>query len=337
MMLVTQSQEWIQRAQKHVADSLGLELVPTGQWDKSSTLPFHLKGGWEFLSAMLDDGNVLLLLDTETGSAQPSRIQSRVEQIRQKAGMPVIYIREHLPSYMRLRLIQARVPFIVAGSHLYLPVWGIDFKTMSKRQASRHKSEFLSPAAQSLLIRMIRFVCPPSDFTLDDVRRDEPYSIMTVSRAVREWSTFGIVEIQKQGRQLSIRFPMSFQQTWEHAKSRMRSPVVDRVWVIPTHSSECKSYPDAGETALSRETLLGDPTVRVCAVSHGDWVKRRDEMMVIPFPDQGAVQVEIWSYEPKIRIQDPSVDPLSLILSMQDHADERVQDALDRFEKGLIW
>lgn len=337
MMLNRNPSDWILRAQKHVSDSLGLDILSPRFWERAASLPFHLKGGWEFVTASLNGDNVLFLLDTETESAQPSRIQIRVEQIREKAGMPVIYIREHLPSYLRLRLIQARVPFIVAGTHLYLPDWGIDFKEMSTKQSLRHPSEVLSPAAQCLLIRMIWFVHPSTGMSLNDIKGRWPYSLMTVSRVVREWETHGLVDIQKHGKHLSIRFPMSFQQTWEHAKTKMSSPVVDRVWVIPNPSSQLQGYPDAGETALSRETWLGEPKNRVCAVSHRDWVNLREEMMVIPYSDEGALEVEIWSYEPKISDQDPSVDPLSLILSMHNHPDERVQEAVERLEKGLIW
>ena len=47
--------------------------------------------------------------------------------------------------------------------------------------------------------------------------------------------------------------------------------------------------------------------------------------------------VQIWRYSPEILEGDRLVDPLSLILSLQDVHDERVRQAMDDLQEQLPW
>jgi len=59
-------------------------------------------------------------------------------------------------------------------------------------------------------------------------------------------------------------------------------------------------------------------------------------MYTLPTPEQGAFRWQIWRYDPRTNSINKSVDPLSLILSLRNERDERVQQALNEFEKGLL-
>ena len=45
----------------------------------------------------------------------------------------------------------------------------------------------------------------------------------------------------------------------------------------------------------------------------------------------------MWSYRPALVPQGTTVDPLSLTLSLQDSADDRVQLALDELKEQFPW
>ena len=50
-----------------------------------------------------------------------------------------------------------------------------------------------------------------------------------------------------------------------------------------------------------------------------------------------GVKVEKWHYDPAVLAQDDMVDDISLILSMKDNKDERVQMELDRIRSKYEW
>ena len=98
--------------------------------------------------------------------------------------------------------------------------------------------------------------------------------------------------------------------------------------------------PLAGLSALAHFTTLADPPQPVYAVSSEQFkmpgFKKHTETFE-PLP--GSCQLQVWSYAPilpmghKIR----TVDPLSLSLSLQDTADDRVELALEELKEHFPW
>jgi hypothetical protein len=48
------------------------------------------------------------------------------------------------------------------------------------------------------------------------------------------------------------------------------------------------------------------------------------------------VEVELWRYDPAILGSGAEVDALSLVLSLQDERDERIQDAVEELTKNTL-
>ena len=72
--------------------------------------------------------------------------------------------------------------------------------------------------------------------------------------------------------------------------------------------------------------------------SFADW-KAATEAGVreLPEPVAGAQEWQVWSYTPALVPGEPTVDPLSLTLSLQDNADDRIQIALDELQRKIPW
>ena len=51
------------------------------------------------------------------------------------------------------------------------------------------------------------------------------------------------------------------------------------------------------------------------------------------FEDFGGSVIEVWSYDPLLLAQDGRVDDISLLLSLEDDTDERVQMGLDEIRE----
>ena len=58
------------------------------------------------------------------------------------------------------------------------------------------------------------------------------------------------------------------------------------------------------------------------------------QMDICLLEEDATIVVEAWPYAPQILSKGPSVDPLSLYLSMQRDSDERVQMALEQHVKN---
>jgi hypothetical protein len=53
--------------------------------------------------------------------------------------------------------------------------------------------------------------------------------------------------------------------------------------------------------------------------------------------EDNEVEIEVWSYDPRVLLDGPTVDRLSLFLSLRDDPDERVQQALQEMMRSFSW
>jgi hypothetical protein len=73
-------------------------------------------------------------------------------------------------------------------------------------------------------------------------------------------------------------------------------------------------------------------------LSAADWKAAIDAgVCELPEPVAGAHEWQLWSYSPALVPDAATVDPLSLTLSLQDNADDRVQLALGELKGTFPW
>ena len=161
---------------------------------------------------------------------------------------------------------------------------------------------------------------------------------MTASRAAREVVAAGIASSDSVGRVRRLKIDRTARETWEHSKPLLRSPVRRRGWVLPTHDLAVPKFRLAGLSALARQSMLVEPSWQTYALSPSQWkVASQQGAKTVPEPEPGALQLELWNYSPAFVPDTALVDPLSLILSLQSDADDRIQQALDAIEERLPW
>lgn len=118
---------------------------------------------------------------------------------------------------------------------------------------------------------------------------------------------------------------------WEKALSLLRSPVQKQLHVrlLPFQ----RRLPLAGESALSRQTLLVDESIPTYAVGKqsirelflpGDLLESEHE--------EAQAIIQQWMYPPEILMPPGGkwVDALSLYLSLRNSSDDRVIQELDK-------
>jgi len=73
-------------------------------------------------------------------------------------------------------------------------------------------------------------------------------------------------------------------------------------------------------------------------MSAADWKAATDAgVRELPELDMGAQEWQLWSYSPALMPDATTVDPLSLSLSLEDNADDRIQLALDELKGQFPW
>ncbi len=193
----------------------------------------------------------------------------------------------------------------------------------------------MSPSAQAILISLLlsSWIMP---VTASAVARDIGYTGMTATRAVRELHSYGLVRQHREGRTNQIALVEDRARTWELAKPLMRNPIL-RV-EYPRHATmeNCRRLLRlAGLDALSQLTMLAEPKRHVWAISQTDWPAVVKDVIPPDGAENAGESVQIWGYPPTLGGDGTTVDPLSLLLTLDGNNDERVQMAIEELEMKL--
>lgn len=323
-------------ALQYLHDVLGITTQEPKPWAKADELPYFLQNAFRLSELVLLGQPVVLAVQQSEQTQSLSELRKRLDKVKTIAACPVLYGVDALASYERKRLIEKRVPFIVPNNQLYLPDLGLDLREYFRQRAAKVEGA-LSPSTQALLIAALLRQPWQVEWQPSMLGSALGYTAMTVSRAAKELSAAGLATPYYVGRSRWLRMESSAQQTWERAKPLLRTPVRRTVW-ISGNAGVVAPLRLAGFSALSRYSMLTEPTLPVLAIGPADWkAATTTGVRELPEPMPGASELQLWAYNPALVPDQPAVDPLSLILSMQDNTDDRVQIALDELKELLPW
>ena len=319
--------------ERYVHDALGI-VVKTKPWSGTDRLPHFLKERYSFAQAELLGVPALLVIDTNPEEQAPATVRKHLDILQTKQHPDLIYIRAQVTAYNRKRLIEQKVPFIVPGNQMYLPMLAIDLREHFRRL--REESPTFSPSTQVLvlyaLLRDAGQVLIPSEMA--------PllgYSAMTMTRAFDELETANLAEVTVRGRERCLRFNGGRREIWDKAQPFLRSPVSKRLFIRQTETA--RGAISAGLTALAHHSMLAAPAYPTYALNREDWkaLRQRHKIIEIPAQDPDSSEIEVWWYPPALFAEDGIVDPLSLYLSLKADHDERTEAALEEMMEKFQW
>ena len=322
---------------RYLKEVLGIEATGVKPWARANELPYFLRDVFQFSELELLGQPVVLAIGRVEVKQSLSEVRIWLDKVKALAGQRVVYVTDALASYDRRRLIEQKVPFIVPGNQLYLPDLGLDLREYFRQRVPATEAA-LSPSAQAMLIVALLRRPWQSDWQPSKVAVALGYTPMTLSRAVKELTAGGLATVYTVGRARWLRMELPPEQLWDHAKPLLRTPVRRTVWVDVHGIVAHQPSRIAGLSALARYSMLTEPKWPVYALTAADWKAATDAgVRELPEPEAGAQEWQLWSYSPALVPDANTVDPLSLTLSLQENADDRIQLALDELKRQLPW
>jgi DNA-binding MarR family transcriptional regulator len=322
------------RLKRYMQEALSAVISPN-PWSESAHLPFFLRDRYTFFETQLLEVPCLLMLDRGKQEHSPATVHKHMDQVKARWDGEIVYVKERVTAYNRKRLIEHKVPFVVPGNQMYLPLLGIDLREHFKKL--RAETVIFSPSTQALILHILLRGNAKETVTPAEMAQRLGYSAMTMTRAFDELESAGLGEVMPEGRERRLRFIESANDIWAKAKPFLRSPVKRRL--IINQPNLDPPGPRAGLTALANYSMLAEPANPVFALSREDWksLKQSRQVEELPAKEMGALEIEVWSYAPTLFAENKLVDRLSLYLSLKESKDERIEAALAEMMKGQQW
>jgi hypothetical protein len=323
----------LRQLEQYLDQTLGAQvaLVP---WPDSARLAPFLQQLYTFWETRILGTPCLMMMDQGKQEQAAAVVRKHITQVQAKWPAEVVYVRGHLTPYNRRRLLEQKMPFIVPGNQMYLPMAGVAFRERCRRQIETPAK--FSPATQVVLVRwLLKGTNKP--LTPAEMAQQLGYSAMTTTRAFNELEAVRLGEVARRGKERRLRFVQAKPEVWAKAQPFLRSPVMRRVCIRQPHPA-----PDgirAGLVALAHYSMLAAPEHPVMAVHSKDWkaLPIWHNKAPIPHLDPEALEIEVWRYKPSLFAEHGVVDPLSLYLSLKNDEDERVQAGLEEMIGRIGW
>lgn len=309
-----------------IANTLGIMTV-VESWEGSAKLPYYLNDSYTFRKVTLVSMICLFMKPTEKMGTLPA-IKKHISKISEIDPLPIVLELEGINAQQRRALIEARIPFVVDGSQIYLPFLGICLQEKYTEWTPPNKT--LMPSAQMLLFYYL-YQDKIEMFT-SGISEKIGFTVMQISRAVKQLQGLGLVTVRKYGVKTVIAGIDNRSILFEKAKPYFMNPVRKRIYVDV--SMLPNGLPIAGMSALSELTMINALEVKTFA--YYDKSKKLTGIDTL-IDSETQVEVEIWRYPPtRLSHRRGMVDPLSLIASFQASKDERTKGATEELLEE-IW
>ena len=290
----------------------------------AAALPLFIRQQFDFAQAQLFGRRVVLAIEkTAPEELSATEYARNAALLRQGLAEDVILVMAKLPSYVRKRLVQRGVPFIVPGAQMFLPMMMVDLRERFSTALSR-VPDTLAPVSQLVVIYQILRE-PHAPIPLAQLGERLAYSPQAMSFAQDELQDTGLCEVRRTGRMVFLEFGLRGKALWEKAEPLMKSPVRKAQWV--RWGQPRARAVAAGITALSGMSMLAEDPIATYAMRDRELVAafERGQMFECNGREEADARMESWKYDPWVLAENGVADPCSLYLSLRLSGDERVQ------------
>lgn len=294
-------------------------------WDNKSILPLYIVNSYQFYTAYIENIRCIVIKPIEELPTLPS-LKKQIQKIRVIDDVPVVLYSKTISFYRRKSLLENHIPFIT-DKQVFLPFIGT--LLVNEKEPEKIKDKFVYSTQLLFLAYMYNH---EKKAYVSDLSKYLPFSAMTLSRAIKQLEMTDLFLVYKVGVNKVIESKYSYKELFERIQRYLLTPVRQVGYMDQSLVTDHMIL--AGESALSEISMLNPSRIKIYAVYEKDFDKTQliDELID---PDV-QVKVEIWAYNPQLFTHTNIADTLSIILSLKENKDERIEEVLeDILEKEL--
>ncbi len=264
----------------------------------------------------------------ETGLVMLRKDRARVEKT---AGLNCAIFLDRATFYVKEKLMEEGIPFVIDGKQLFLPFIGYLLSNANERElAPVHLISFLT---QKMLLVAIyeRW----NNVKVSEAAERVGVSRMSASRCFDELEYLNIDVLSMKGKSRVITMPEDLKKFWNQNVGVLRNPVIQRFVLNENMRLEKK----AGISALCEYSLLSDNEYPTYAVTKKELKDSgvKTARQVRMSEEIGCVVLELGYF---IEFDGKEMqDPLSVMLSMtrEEKQDERINISINEMLEEHVW
>lgn len=252
-------------------------------------------------------------------------------KVQAAAGLNCAIFMDSTTCYIKEKLIEEGIPFVLAGKQVYLPFIGFLLSSSGERDIA--PVQLISYLTQKLILTAIYEKW--DKVTVSEAAVRLGVTKTSVTRCFDEIEYLSIDILVAKGKSRVITVSEDRKQLWEKLQSVLRNPVISRYELREDLLLEKK----AGITALCEYSLFSDNDYPTYAITKKEISETGIKKMkrVCRGEEIGCVVLELGYF---IDFENKKIeDPLSVVLSLSDEEkqDERVSISINEMLEEYVW
>ncbi len=290
-------------------------------------LPLVFRGRYNaYLASMNGVSWIILQPKVDVGLVTLRKDRLRVEQV---ANLNCALFLDSTTFYIREKLLEEGIPFILKDKQIYLPFIGYLLAEAQGRNIAPVR--IISFLTQKLILTAIYEKW--NNVTVSEAAVKLGVTKMSARRSCEEREYLAIAILGMKGKSRVIIIPDDIKELWNQIQPILRNPVIARYEL----KEDVQIINKAGISALCEYTLLEDNQYPTYAVTKKDAVLQKIKKMSQAYSedDIGSVVLELGYF---IDFENKSIeDPISVALSVKNEAEEdRVAISVEEMLKEYL-
>lgn len=293
-------------------------------WDNKSILPLYIVSNYQFYTAYIENIRCIVIIPIDELPTLPS-LKKQIQKIRVIDDVPVVLYSKTISFYRRKSLLENHIPFMM-DKQVFLPFIGT--LLVDEKETEKIKDKFVYSTQLLFLAYMYNH---EKKVYVSDLSKSLPFSAMTLSRAVKQFEMTDLFLVYKDGVNKVIESKYSYKELFDRIQHYLLTPVRQVGYMDQSLVTDHMVL--SGESALSEMSMLNPSRIRTYAVYEKDFDKTQliDELI----DSDVQIKVEIWAYDPQLFTHTNIADTLSIVLSLKENKDERIEKILEDILKPL--
>ena len=303
-----------------IKDFFGLD-IEYEKWETKGQLPLYISLNYSFYLAKIVDQKFMLILPLSDELPTTKALKKQLAKIQEMCQLPVALQLASISNYRRQSFIRNKVPF-VTDNQIFLPFLG----TFLTNQENNNSATVIEKFRISTQVLFLYYLYSKADeIYLADATKALPYSAMTMSRSVQQLVATELFEIRKDGVNKIIQAKYDKKELFYRVRDYLVSPVLDSGYIFKNQLTEKMRL--SGESLLSEYTMLSPSRIQTYAVANQNF--NRENLHSELIDDSLQVRLELWHYDPTLFSREKNPDWVSVILSLADKDDPRIEEAVE--------
>lgn len=310
----------------YIRNTLGVD-IKEQKCDIYAKLPLYLKNEYEYKQYKIEGVECLFAKPVEFSLIAYKKHLSKLTELTK---FNIVLELDSITPYQRKALIEERISFIVKDYQMYMPFLAI---CLTQRFEQKMIVEKFAPLTQ---LAFLYIFYNNVKLTAVELAKRIDCTSMSATRAYKELVDSGLFRCETDGRKKYIVPNAQGGKLLKMAEPYLINPVESINYIKFDKNFEKMSV--SGIYALGKKTMLsvGDRD-KSYAIFKREKISMLDIAFILTFNRYDVVKMEKWSYNPAILSKDGVVDDISLILSLADNKDERVQISIDELKEKYEW